>query len=329
MIERLNFTENNLDRQKANFDIRNVSDSDLGIFAEHAEAEMPLDVEENAQLLEEQLKAIQDKNGAILDTWDDLKCALNLGKNSEKCNESIEKYKQGEITFEKALEEINKFGAKQDGSLNLFSNIASSTASILAVTIGTALGVCAAPFTAGASLALTAAGVAIGAGSGAVAKSAFKTADRATNEVDDDALDGKQMAKDALSGAVTGAIACSTMNCGGGSTVKETLKATAKRGALTGAVSGSSNYLIDCAVEEDRDFKFTEFADSTVSNAAAGAAVGVIMGGINCVKNSASASTGTSNSLAKDVFDHSVTSAKYKIVNDKVRSAGAAVSEIL
>lgn len=303
------------------------------------------ETEESADVLYEQLEAIQAENGAILDGWNTFKEKVGIGTSADKCEQAIEQYKNGEITFEEAQKTIEEFGNKQDNSLNLFSNIASSTVSILAVTLGTAAGICAAPFTAGASLGLMAAGFGIAAGAGAATKASFKAIDRATNDIEGDALDGKQLAKDAATGAITGAIAGATMGNGSAaenlsaSIVKSATK-SAKTGVITGSVSGAANYSIDCAFDENKDFNFGEFALTTAQNAAVGGVVGGIMGGSNgalkslkIVKNGGKieqiiTETGEkrfTNTTSNDIIANATCSAEYKIVNDRVRAMASAV----
>ncbi len=334
MIERLNIGENNLDRKKVDPGVYNFQTSDLSIFVDN-----DMSKEDNALVLEEQLKAIQDENGAILDAWDSFKCALNVGKNSEKCSDLIEKYKNGEISYEEALAEVYKFGAKQDSSLNLFSNIATSFAAIAAGTAAAA-----AVIASGGTLAPVVAAALAGAGAGAVTKSATKVADRATNELKGDALEAKQIVRDALSGAVTGAIAGATMGNGtAASTLKESVVTSAckaaKTGVIAGSVSGSSNYLIDCALEEDKKFNTGEFVATTAENAVVGGLVGGIMGSANgamkyCgILKHGGMIKGTAdnilNASKQDVALNGLCSAEYKVVNDRIHAAGSAVSELL
>lgn len=286
--------------------------------------------DENTEALREELKNITDRNGDILNKWNDIKEKTGLGTSEAKCEEVIKKYKKGEVTFEEALEEIEKYGQKQDNSLNLFANIAVSVLSITAATAATVL-------TGGAATPLLI--TAIGAGVGAVTKAGFKAADRATNEVEGDALDGKQIAKDALTGAITGAIAAKTMGNGravDNHDIKKAILTNAPRcavtGLKTGAISGSSNYVIDCAFEDDKEFNFHDFAGATVSNAAVGGVVGGIMGTFNGImKTEGFISSGgkaamvngeLANTGIKDIAANSICSAEYKLltrgINDLV-----------
>lgn len=286
--------------------------------------------DEDVEALKSELENITQKNGGILDTWNKIKEKTGLGLSKAKCEDAIEQYKAGEITYDEALEKIEKFGEKQDNSLNLFANIAVSALSIAAATVTTVL-------TGGAATPLLVA--AVGAGVGAVTKAGIKTVDRATNEIKGDALDGKQIAKDALTGAVTGALAAKTMGNGkavANHDIKKAILTNAPKCAVTGvkagAISGSSNYLIDCAFEDDEDFNFRDFAGATVSNAAVGGVVGGLMGTFNGVmKTTGLISHGgqvnvvdgnIANAGIKDIAANSICSAEYKIltrgINDLV-----------
>ncbi len=290
-----------------------------------------VDNEESYEELEAKLQEIEDNNGAILKTWDNIKNKTNLGASTEKCDKAIEQFKNGEITYEEALTEIEKYGAKQDSSLNLFSNIATGINAIVVTTLAVsaivASGGTATPFIIAAT----------GAATGAVTKAGVKLTDRATNEVEDDALCAKQIAKDALSGAVTGGIAAATAGTGGGAFnegfkltkngktliaggTKACMANSARTGAITGSISGSSNYLIECAFEEDKEFNAQDFAVETATNSLMGAGVGTVMGGVNGTLRShnllSSGGSITAESTAKDVAANSLCNAEYKIVTD-------------
>ena len=324
MIKNLNFTESSINKSVFNTEAQKFSTYDTSIFDENSQINNYGSVEENALFLEEQLKSIQDENGAILDGWDKFKCALNIGKNSEDCEEYIEKYKKGEISFEEALEGINTFKTKQDSSLNLFANITTSIVAIGAVAAATFL-------TGGTALPLLAT-IGIGAAAGGVTKAAFKLSDRATNEVKGDAANAKEIAKDALSGAVTGGIAAATAGTGAntfkngykvaGHELKRTAACMAKctrTGFITGAVSGSSNYVIDTAFDDEQKFHLDNFVENTVESSIVGATVGCIMGGVN----GGLRSSGILNATDSNVAANSACTASYKVTNDRIRNIAA------
>ena len=236
----------------------------------------------SVEVLQNQLAEINASNGFIGEGWNDIKNGTGLGISSDDCEDAISLYKQGKISFEQAEAKINQYKAKQESSVNLFSNIATGAAAILAGTAVVATGGLAA--------------LGVGALTGAATKAGLKTVDRATNKVKGDALDGKQIAKDALSGAVTGGIGVATAGTagnpfnngfavGGKTLIEGGTKACVARCAVTGletgAISGASNNLIECAFEEDKDFNLKDFTTETVTSAVTGATVGAIMGGVN------------------------------------------------
>ena len=283
------------------------------------------------QTLEEKLALIQEENGCVLKAWDKVKSGLNVGVSSESCDKAIDKYKNGEITFDEAMAEIEKYDTKQDNGLNLFSNIATGVAAIGAVTAAVA----ATAATGGLAAPILAA---IGAGTGAVTKSAVKFADRATNKKENDALNAKQIAKDMCSGAVTGMTSAMTMGTAGStftagaSLGKNVAKAAGKctvTGIKTGTISGGANYAIDCTFDKDKDFNLKEFASNTVVSAAVGGAVGGIMGTANTVLRQngllsaggqAKVVDGKAQFVSKDdLVANSVCTAEYKGLNRLIR----------
>ena len=282
-------------------------------------------------LLEDKLDAIQEENGCFSKAWDGIKAGLNVGTSSETCKDAIEKYKNGEISFDEAMSEIEKYDTKQDNSLNLFSNIATGIAAIGAVSVAVATGgIAAVPILA-----------AIGAGTGAVTKAAFKFTDRATNQKENDALDAKQIAKDMCSGAVTGATSAMTMGTAGstftvgaslGKNVASAAGKCALTGVKTGAISGSANYVIDCAFDENKDFNMGEFVGNTVTSAAVGGAVGAFMGTSNTILRhngllhsggqAGFDANGKAQFVSKeDIVANSICTTEYKIANRVLRDA--------
>lgn len=299
----------------------NLSEEDISIFNSATSTN-----DESVDLLNAQLDAVEAEQGFFSNAWNDVKEFVGVGTSVEKCDEAIEKFKKGEITYDEAAAEIEEFSNKQDSSLNLFANIATSFAAIGAVAIATVA-------TGGAALPVVAA-IGIGAGAGAAAKAGFKLTDRATNDVEGDALDAKQIAKDTLSGAVTGGLAAATMGTAAGkASVGEAAVGCAKTGLKTGAISGSANYAIDCAFNEGKDFNAGEFVASTATGAVVGGVVGGIMGGVNgslhannilnsgCNLETMVAST--QNASIENVAANSACSASYKILNDRIRAIAA------
>ena len=298
-----------------------TSDFDKSIF--------DLGSQEQTVALESQLEFVQDKQGALMSAWDDLKGAIGAGTSSEKCEDAIMQYKMGKISYEEAMAEIEKFNAKQDSSLDLFSNIATGVTAIVAATAVAASGGTLAP-------------IAVGALAGAVTKAGVKTADRATNELEGDALNAKQITKDALSGAITGAIGVKTAGTAGnpfkngfsiGSTklieggTKACIAKCALTGAQTGAMSGAANYSIDCALEEDKKFNMKDFAVTTATNSFFSATVGAIMGGFNgTLRTNGILEAGgdvVSHNTVNDVVANSICTTEYKLVNNALRNIAA------
>lgn len=231
--------------------------------------------------LESKLAGIKDEQGAISSAWNSLKCLTGIGSSTKKCEQAIQDFKAGKITYEEADTIISEFSTKQKSSVNLVANIATGVAAVAVVASAVATG--------GLSLGVIAAGAAVGGAT----KAGIKFADRATNKVEGDALDGKQIAKDALSGAVDGAVSVATMGIGStavtgttvaNQTLKQTViqgaKAGAKAGAISGAATGAADYSIEAAFEEDVDFNLKDLAVNTAVTAAGGAVAGGVMGGV-------------------------------------------------
>ncbi len=319
----LNYSDYNSSKQVA------LSDNDVSIFSDATSIS-----DENVDSLQMQLDNVEQKQGFFSNAWNDIKETTGLGTSVKKCDEAIEKYKNGEISFEEASNTIDEFSQKQDSSLDLFSNIATGVAAIAAASLAgaaiVASGGTAAPFVLAA----------IGAGTGAVTKTTYKLTDRATNEIEGDSLNGKQMLKDGLSGAVTGAIGAATMGTGSaagslGSSVTKCAVKSAKTGFVTGAVSGSSNYVIDTSLDENKDFDTKEFLTATATGAAVGTAVGGIMGSANGAMRytgvlkhggmvKVDKSTGKLlNATTEDIVANSACNAEYKLVNNGIRSVAA------
>lgn len=349
---------NYLDKQQEfNSEVAFASNENASIFNTTNPINATSGVDEASILaLEEQLAATQAEQGFLMKGWDKLKCAVNLGSSSEKCDEAIEKYKKGEITYDEAMAEIEKFDKKQSNSLDLAANIVTGVGAVLAATAAVAA-------TGGTALIpLIAAGAAAGAGAGAVAKPLVKIADKATNDVEND-ITAKGVAKDALSGAISGAI--SGVTIGNGTAVDVAGKAvtvagkaategakisvsksiaksaigSAKTGLVTGSVSGSSGYMLDCAFDENKEFNFGELALNTATGAVVSGTVGGIMGSANgfgkatgILKHGGSIvdkKTGefvAENASKEAIAANALCTTEYKIVNRGVRDLVDAVA---
>ena len=224
---------------------------------------------DKAQFLEQKLEAIDDEQGILGNIWNGIKEFTTLGVSKSDCEGMLEKYKNGEISFEEAVNYLDEFDSKQETMSGLLSNIITGVGAIAVATMtaGTGLGFLAA-FKAAAPV-------------GAAIKAGVNFIDRATNDVEGDALDGKQIAKDAISGALTGTT--SAVASGVGIGIRNAQLGTSvlngvKCGAICGSMSGAGSYLTDVAFG-DKDFEFEELATNTLVSGATSATVGGIVGG--------------------------------------------------
>lgn len=221
-------------------------------------------------ILENDFKEVQANQGFIGKIWNGVKNVTGIGLSSKDVEAKIQQYKNGEITYEEAMQSIDSYEQKQKDGVNILTNAVAGVATGL-IAIGTG----------GIGLGVIGAGAAIGAGS----KVALKTMDRATNDVEGDAIDLKQMAKDTMTGAVDGAVNVATGGMIGkvGSTLTQTIVngaiQGAKAGAISGAAGGAAEYTAD-VITGDREFSASEFAATTISSAAMGGAFGGVVGGI-------------------------------------------------
>ncbi len=272
--------------------------------------------EQNAEMLYQKLEETKDEQGIITGVWNNFKEMVNIGASGEKCENIIEDYKAGKVTFEEAQSAIENYDAKQESSLNLFANIVTSCISLAAAAAVVSTGGLAAP-------------VITGILAGAGAKAVFKGLDRATNDVKGDTIDAEEIGKDALTGALTGGIAVATAGTGadtfkngvkiGGKTfegAKACALKSAKTGIITGGISGASNYAIDCAFDEDKEFNTKDFAVNTITSTAAGGTVGVLMGGLNGILRA----NDILHASDTNVIANATSSAGYKITNDRIRA---------
>lgn len=253
------FTDQNIEKNVSIFNSDNIDASNQ--------------IEESAESLRQELQDVQDEQGIIGKAWNGIKNFIGLGVGSDKVEDKIEQYENGEITYDEALDYIETYEAKQEGTVDLAANLIAGavTGTIAVVSGGT----------------LTAAGVAAGAAIGGAVKAGVKTADRATNEINGDALDAKQIVKDTITGAVDGALNVATAGMVKGAiagnsmkkAVIEGVKTGAKAGAISGAGAGAASYTADVITEKDIEFSLKDLALSTFNNAAAGAVMGGIMGG--------------------------------------------------
>lgn len=222
------------------------------------------------ELLRTQLEEVKNEQGIFGKAWNGIKNLFGVGLSSNKIEDKITQYENGEISYEEVQESINKFEQKQKGMTDIIANTTSGL------------------ITAGAVIATGGVGLIAGAAIGGGVKAGLKTLDRATNNIDGDAIDIKQMAKDGITGAVDGVMTIATAGMFKGAAIGQSVKEAAKQGAIqgakagamTGAATGAVNYTTDAIFEEDVDFNLKDLAGTTLQNTVAGAAMGGIMGGI-------------------------------------------------
>lgn len=251
------------------------------------------DVVISAKTLRDELNSVQNEQGILGKAWNGFKNLIGLGLGSDKVEDKIKAYENGEISYEEALNSIQQFDSKQEGAVNLISNVATGVA------------------TAGFAVATGGVGAIVGGALiGGATKAGLKTVDRATNNIEGDALDGKQILKDGVIGAVDGAVSALTAGMikmpVKGQTVKEAIKqgaiGGAKAGAISGATAGASEYAVEAAFEDDVKFEFNSLLKSTAQNALVGGIFGGVLGGITGGIGQKSLNS-NANSNAQDVIN--------------------------
>ena len=244
--------------------------------------------------LESKFQEIQDKQGILGNIWNSVKEITTLGVSASDCNNMLEKYKNGEISFEEAVNYLDEYDSKQENASGLLSNILTGIGGIAVATAAAASG----PI--GWGLAFLK-----GAPIGAALKTGINFIDRATNDIEGDAFDAKQITKDAVSGALTGAASAVS----GASSLG--YKALEQRGLVEagkigsdilkgafcglecGAMSGAATYMTNVALG-DEDFELEELLTNTATSAFVSGTVGSIVGaGLNGLNKTGFANFGT------------------------------------
>ncbi len=223
------------------------------------------------QELENKLKEVQDEQGFLGKSWNCFKEITNLGLSNSDCEKLVDKYNNGEISFEEAVSYIEDFQSKQETMSELGANILTGIGAIAFATTALAAG----------PIGWIAA-IAKGAPIGAALKTGLKTLDRATNNIDDDAIDAKEMTKDAISGALTGTTSAVSSGVGAGikaGKIGLSIFNGAKCGAICGGVSGAASYLTDVAFEDDVEFNTGELLENAATSAFVSGTVGAVVGG--------------------------------------------------
>lgn len=265
--------------------------------------------------LEEKLQKAKDEQGFLGNIWNGVKEFTNLGQSASDCDYMLDKYNAGKISFEEAVAYIEEFENKQENMTNLFSNILTGTGSIAATVMALGTGPVG-----------WAAAIAAGAPAGAILKTAIKTADRATNGIEGDALDANEMLKDALSGALTGATSAVSSGVGAGikaGKIGISVANGTKCGVVCGAASGAGNYLIDSALDEEKEFDFGEMLKNTATSAFVSGTVGAAVGGGMYGIASAAGNTGkeVAKTTMQTIAQDSTSSAARKLLGQAERSA--------
>lgn len=285
-------------------------------------------ISSNTQYLQERLQEVKDKQGFLGKAWNGVKETTGLGLSQSDCDSMVEKFNNGEISFEEATAYIDDYEKKQSGASDLIANIATGVGAIAVATTAAAATVATGGAAAPAAISWGLA-IAKGAPIGAALKAGIKTLDRATNDVEGDALDARKIAKDAISGSVTGAT--SAVSSGVGAGIKagkfglSVLNGT-KCSTICGAASGATSYLANCAFDEDKDFDlgelFTDTATSAFISGTVGAAVGGGLYGIQSLAGNVGKET--LKSTTETIISDSATSSTRKILSNAERNIIAA-----
>lgn len=248
----------------------NIAASNNGEVSIFSQQETTNPINQGITSLNESFSEVQDEQGLIGKLWNGFKNLTGLGLSSNDVQEKIEQYKQGEITYEEALDTIESFSDKQEGAVNLIANTITGVA------------------TAGITIATGGAGALLmGAAIGGAAKAGVKTLDRATNNVAGDSLDAKEILKDTVTGAVDGMVSAATAGIIKGPIAGQTVKQAVKQGAIqgatsgaiTGGVTGAADYTVN-TIADDEEFTFEGLLKTTAQNAITGAVFGGVLGGI-------------------------------------------------
>lgn len=228
-------------------------------------------IAKKTQELEDKLKQVQDEQGFLGKSWNGFKEITGLGVSNSDCEKLLDKYNNGEISFEEAVQYIEDFKSKQETMSELGANILTGIGAIAFATTALAAG----------PIGWIAA-IAKGAPIGAALKAGIKTLDRASNNVEGDTLDAKQITKDAISGALTGTTSAVSSGVGAGikaGKIGLSILNGAKCGAICGSVSGAASYLTDVAFEDDKEFNAGELVKNTATSAFVSGTVGAVVGG--------------------------------------------------
>ena len=267
---------------------------------------------EESVFLEEKFQSIQDEQGLLGKTWNGLKELTTLGISASDCESMLEKYSSGEISFEEAVNYLDKFDSKQESMSALLSNILTGVGGIAIATIAAGSG----PIGWGLAFAK-------GAPIGAALKTGINLIDRSTNNIEGDEFDLKKMGKDAISGALTGATSAVSSGVGAGIKAGQfglTVANGVKCGAMCGSMSGATSYMTDVAFG-DEDFEFKELATNTLVSGASSALVGGVVGaglyGNACLNKTVGQAV--EKTVGQTIVQDSGSSSTRKILGTKVK----------
>lgn len=268
------------------------------------------------QELENKLKEVQDEQGFLGKSWNCFKEITNLGLSNSDCEKLVDKYNNGEISFEEAVSYIEDFQSKQETMSELGANILTGIGAIAFATTALAAG----------PIGWIAA-IAKGAPIGAALKTGLKTLDRATNNIDGDAIDAKEMTKDAISGALTGTTSAVSSGVGAGikaGKIGLSIFNGAKCGAICGGVSGAASYLTDVAFEDDVEFNTGELLENAATSAFVSGTVGAVVGG-GMYGLSANVGKEATKTLGQTIVADSTSSTTRKLLGQGERNILSAV----
>ena len=192
------------------------------------------DINANARELYDELEQTREDQGIIGKLWDGFKNLTGFGAGSNKAEDAIKQYENGEISLEEAKEKLNGYQQGQETCVDVVGDIVSGIVAVGAFALAVPTG--------GTSLI---AGLGLAAAAGAGSKIAVKAGDAIIGGRE---YSGKDLLYDSATGAVNGLFApvtngvgaCVTKTVGkklGLTVVKEGTKEAIEQGAKQGLKS--------------------------------------------------------------------------------------------
>lgn len=192
------------------------------------------DINANARELYDELEQTREDQGIIGKLWDGFKNLTGFGAGSNKAEDAIKQYENGEISLEEAKEKLNGYQQGQETCVDVVGDIVSGIVAVGAFALAVPTG--------GTSLI---AGLGLAAAAGAGSKIAVKAGDAIMGGRE---YSGKDLLYDSATGAVNGLFApvtngvgaCVTKTVGkklGLTVVKEGTKEAIEQGAKQGLKS--------------------------------------------------------------------------------------------